>query len=466
MSEPYVPELPEELPPTKEELMRRLREQNEPVDLKKLKQIYKKWLYLDDDDEVLDVVMAVACDRKLPGDPVWMFLISASGGTKTELVRNLCGPDIYTLDSLTPHTLISGKIEKNEDGNYEPVKGILRHINGKVLVIKDFTVILNKRREDRDDIFGQLRSLYDGYLEYAYGTSAEPVRIPATIGLIAACVPAIQMYQKLYTILGERFLTVRHKPNRKESSSRALGNLGEEEKMRAELGMYTRHFLEDIKPGPIKEEPGCRDTILNIADATAKLRTPVPIRFWHYEIDEAALPTIEYPTRLSKQLLKLARLLALVRNKTKITPAEMKTVRRVARDTCFSNRIKILEKIKFDELHDTREISELTGIPLATCWRELKEMEYLNLCSYNRQETAADSFGRTKHDPERDGWKMTDKDLYDVLDTGTLTPEPPEKSQRVLQGLLPVSVSSPPREQENRKRERRVAGGTPVKQKG
>jgi hypothetical protein len=85
--------LPEDLSTNKEDLLRRLCEQQQPVNLDALKKVYKKWLYLDDDDEVLDVVLAVACDRKLPGDPVWLFLISASGGTKTELVRNLFGPD-------------------------------------------------------------------------------------------------------------------------------------------------------------------------------------------------------------------------------------------------------------------------------------------------------------------------------------------------------------------------------------
>jgi hypothetical protein len=369
--------------------------------------------------------MAAACDRKLPGDPLWLLVISASGGTKTEIVRNLQGNEIYSLDSLTEHTLISGKIQTNEDGTSEPVGGILPQIDGKVVVIKDFTTILNKHREQRDEIFSQLRALYDGYIEYAFGNMKEPIRGHAKIGLIGACVPAILMYQKFYVILGERFLSVRHRPHRLNSAERALVNLGNENQMRDELSMLTEQFFKNIETKDIIEEPGMRQTILKIADAVAKLRTPVSMSIWQYDVKEAMTPSIEYPTRLAKQLLKLAKLLALVRGKDRVEQAELNIIKRVARDSCIPNRIKILEITEPNKAYKTREISEATNIPLTTCWREMKEMEYLGLCTYKEAQTNADSFGRQKHDAKEDGWTITDESLYTVKIVSCFTNVPP-----------------------------------------
>ena len=53
-------------------------------------------------------------NRQLYGDPVWMFLITASGGMKSELLRAFrVHSDAYTLDLLTPHTFARARSLKN-----------------------------------------------------------------------------------------------------------------------------------------------------------------------------------------------------------------------------------------------------------------------------------------------------------------------------------------------------------------
>jgi len=146
-------------------------------------------------------------------------LISPSGGTKTEIVRNIKNKDIYTLDSVTAHSFISGKIDKDDDGNPIPVTGILKEIDGKILIIKDFTVLLGKRREDRDEIFSQLRSLYDGYIEFAFGTSPTPIRIEAKIGLIAAVHPSNRRIHKSVSPTWRKILKNKASPRRQKSNT-------------------------------------------------------------------------------------------------------------------------------------------------------------------------------------------------------------------------------------------------------
>jgi hypothetical protein len=395
----------------------------EPITLKEVKETFKKWLYLEGDDEVIDVIIAGSIDRRVKGDPLWLLLISPSGGTKTETVRNIKNKDIYTLDSVTAHSFISGKIDKDDDGNPIPVTGILKEIDGKILIIKDFTVLLGKRREDRDEIFSQLRSLYDGYIEFAFGTSPTPVRIEAKIGLIAAVTPAIDVFTKVYLQLGERFLKIRHHPDAKKATHKALSNLGKEDQMRTEITAKTTRFLTTLQINDLPPIPEAYSLLIeDIALTVAILRTPVPMNIWKFEMNNTAEPITEYPTRLVKQLMKLAYSLSIIRGKTEVTIAEIKTVKRVARDTCVPNRVLIIDALmpKTEEetkSFTTREISQKSKIPLTTCWRELKEMEILSLVEYNKTEQLTGTYNNnTKHTPENDGWKLLNIELANILE--------------------------------------------------
>jgi hypothetical protein len=231
----------------------------------------------------------------------------------------------------------------------------------------------------------------------------QPLRIPAKIGLIAACVPAIECYQRLYTILGERFLTVRHRPNRIKAAEQALANLGKEDGIRGELCGITTVFLKSITPKEITLESNMKGDILKLADALACMRTPVPHGTFTQDGLETFTPTIEYPTCISKQLLKLSKLLALIRGKTTAGSAELATVKRVARDSCIQNRLKILDNLPPKKSRTTRELSDAAKIPLMTCWRDLKEMESLHLVEYMETNEAA-----------TDGWKLADDTLVSL----------------------------------------------------
>lgn len=397
---------------------------NTPPTLEKVQTIFKDWLHLSDDYEFLEVILACRCDRRLAGDPVWLFAIANSGGTKTEIVRALDADDVYSLDSLTRHTLVSGKIAVDSStGQVLPVKGILPQIDGKVLVIKDFTIILSKRVEERDEIFSQLRGLYDGYLEYGFGTTDKPVRIKAQIGLIAATTPAIDMYGKLYTMLGERFLKVRHNADARKTAMKASENLGKEGVMRSELQSIVERFVKHLNFRDYTIADDLREYVVSLAMATALLRTQVRIKFWRCEINEASTPNVEYPTRLTKQFLKLLKLLANIRGHDSITKEDIHTVQRVARDTCVPNRVKIIRRLMEQTqaslpndltVITTREVARDTGIPLTTCWRELKELEYLGLVEYD-ESYKEDRYGHQSHNPEGDGWTLVDPDTFNPL---------------------------------------------------
>ena len=164
-------------------------------------QILSHWLYLED-FQAIDIIMATAISICLPGDPVWLFLIAPAGSSKTELLRSFTGNLIYTISTLTPQTLISGlKGVKDAD--------LLPKLNGKVLIIKDFTSILSKKNEDQTAIFADLREAYDGYLEKSFGSGVGTKRHESKFGLIAGVTDAIDKYRVVHSQLGERFLKCR-----------------------------------------------------------------------------------------------------------------------------------------------------------------------------------------------------------------------------------------------------------------
>ena len=357
-----------------------------PKNLDELYVTYDNWLHLEDKDkETIEVVLAATLDRDIPGDPLWIYIISPSGGFKTELVRALNKYDkVYTLDSITPATFISGKVAKRkEDGKFYPVAGILKSLDGKVLVIKDFTVILSSPDIVRTEIYGQLRGIQDGYLEKAFGTLKEPIRIHAKIGLIMAVTPAIDHYTKAHNILGERFLKIRQHPDMKKTAERAFKNLGQETQMREDLATATAYYLNHVrqtKPYP-KTTNEQMNRMIQIAHYIALMRTRVMGHYSYGVLVEPYFTEPEVPTRVAKQLKKLIIGLAIVRQHNEITEDDMTTIQRVAKDCSIPIRQKIVDALRtfLDKEVLAFQLQHATKLPLNTVKNELIKMTLLGI---------------------------------------------------------------------------------------
>ncbi len=359
---------------------------SEPKNIEELRANFNYWLYLTDNDrEAVEVVLAAALDRDIPGDPFWLYVISPSGGIKTEIIRALSKYDkAYTLDSLTPATFVSGKVEKDkETGDMYPVAGILESINGKVLIIKDFTVVLSSPDIARTEIYGQLRAIHDGYFEKAFGTLPDPIRVESKIGLIAAVTGAIDLYTKAHSILGERLLKLRLHPKTTETTMKAYENLGKEEKLREDLTTTTAYYLRHVRttrpyPKPSGEQ---MRALTKISRYIALMRTHVISRYFQGQIVNMDFTEPEVPTRVVKQLKKLAIGLAVVRQHDEVTADDMKTVKRVAKDCSLPVRQKIVESLAtfLDKSVLAFQIQHDTRLPLNTVQNELKKMALLGI---------------------------------------------------------------------------------------
>lgn len=256
--------------------------------LKKARAVFAKWLQLDD-STVLDVIAGVIQAHRIPGDPVWMFLVGAPGGAKTEILRAFSGHElVFPLSKFSPKTLVSGFVREEDPS-------LLPKLDGRVLVVKDFTTVLQMQREARAEIFSTLRDAYDGEVAQSFGTG-ETKRYSSRFGLIAAVTPAIDDYDALHAQLGERFLKFRvHTVDRLSATHRALQNAGHEEQMRDELQKAARILLVARKP--CEAPDWMQEALVNLAEWLAVCRSVV-----QRDRDSAVkyMPQAEVGTRLVK----------------------------------------------------------------------------------------------------------------------------------------------------------------------
>ena len=94
--------------------------------LAKVKNIFNRWLYLEDNN-FIDVGLATVVAHGFGGDPLWLFLIAASGSGKTEFIRSLGTDRIHHLSAITPNTFVSGL---NQPKKKHP--SLLPELDGKV----------------------------------------------------------------------------------------------------------------------------------------------------------------------------------------------------------------------------------------------------------------------------------------------------------------------------------------------
>ena len=336
-------------------------------------EVVGRWLRMTD-VEAIDTIMATAGAIYLPGDPLWLQVVAPPGGTKSEMLRALQGPRVVSISTLTPQSLISGLKGKGTDID------LLPHLDGKLLIIKDFTSILSKKTEDSTAIFADLREAYDGYLEKSFGSGVGIKGYHATFGVIAGVTPAIDMYRTVHALLGERFLRVNVVGDEDGAIARASQLEGQEKQMREELGRTIGGYLtragEWTSPDILVEQRFL-EQLRALARITAALRSAVARDRRHYVLYP---PQREIGTRLVKQLQKLAKALANWRERVLVSAEDYATVRRVALDGIPHQRLAVLTVLLAAEgWMATRQVGQGADLPTESAGEALEDMWMLGL---------------------------------------------------------------------------------------
>ena len=347
---------------------------------------YQKWLKLKN-TEIIDVFYGSLIANRLQGDPIWLLLVGQSGCGKTEIIMSIKDVnDIYSIDTLTKNTLVSGA---HGIGGSDP--SLIPQLDKKILAIKDFTTILDMHPNDRDEIFAQLRSAYDGEFNKPFGVGILRSYV-SKFGIIGGVTRAIELYTEGNTALGERFLRY-HFPvsntqkGRFEVMHKALQNITSNQKdtMHKELREIGTSVLNfNYENVPLMDE-NFTNKLVALADWTSMLRGAVIRDKYTKEITHKAF--IELGTRLVTQLGKLSFGIGMFKGIDKLDMDVYDSVKEVARSSIPTKNEELVRRLYFlkgkKEL-SVNELSEIIGLPTITVQRIAENLCILGALSKTR----------------------------------------------------------------------------------
>jgi hypothetical protein len=277
-----------------------------PRTLAEVDSVFRHWLYLEDLGMVY-VVLATVAANLCQGDPLWVQLVGASSGGKTEVLNSLSLlPNVHAASTMTEGSLLSGTPKKETAQGARG--GLLRAIGEfGVIICKDFGSILVMNRDQRSALLAALREIYDGSWTRHIGVDGgRELHWDGKVALIGGCTAAIDDFHAVSSVLGERYLLYRiPKVDAAKQGRRALANVGHEAALRAELaeavaglfaGLGARETLPEL-------EEGEADQIVALASLVAHARSGVVRDGRTREIE--LIPDTEGPARLAQELQRL-----------------------------------------------------------------------------------------------------------------------------------------------------------------
>ena len=345
-------------------------------------QRYREWMHLPN-VEPLDIMYGVLFGNRLEGDPLWLFMVSPPGGGKSEILMSLNkAPLIFATTSLTPHALASGA---SGPGGSDP--SLIPILNGRVLIIKDFTAILSLPYMAKDEIFGTLRDIYDGELTKVFGNNI--IRhYKSRFGIIAGVTPDIEAHTTTHVSLGARFLYYRIRvPGRinvgGDIIGRAIDNTIQEASMRGDLQAVAYEALNrkiTVSDAP-KLNAVFKKRLVGLAQWVASMRAVVAKERYTREI--LYTPSAELGTRLGKQLAKLAIGVGVYKQAEQLGEEHYRLVVKVARDTAPSRSEEIIRRLwlngGIDDYVPTGSVVGWTGLNQETCRNLLQDLTILKV---------------------------------------------------------------------------------------
>lgn len=332
----------------------------------------------------LDVSLAAILTAGWEGEPLWGFIVAppSSGKTATLQIFQKDRDGTIFRNTLTPHALVSGLKRQHQD--------LLPRLDGKCLVIKDFTSILTMHREGRDEILGDLRAIFDGDFSKSFGSDVGDKEYVARFNLLAAVTPVIELHYTVDSIVGQRFFMVRMAlPPEYDSDAER-----EPEAIKAELQEKLLELLKARRADnsrPRLSEDQVREC-KGLAGEVATLRTEVPR---DSKGDLKMMPSKEGPVRLANQFEKIACGVAFARGHAEVLEEDIEIVRRVARDTVPSVRREVLVAVTAGPM-TVRDVCAITRLGDWEARRKLEDLHILDVLAVKEESQVR--FYETKQD--------------------------------------------------------------------
>lgn len=272
----------------------------------------QKYVYMED-TTMIDVSLAsIIANRLHMGTPVWLIIVGASSGGKSQILKPLALSDskyMHRVDDLTENTFLSGaNLGKDKQASL-----LLRIGHSGMLVISDMTVLFSRGVESRNAILSQFRMLYDGEMSKHVGTSDKPVVWKGHLGIVAGSTPSIYRHMEDVADMGERFMYWRmHQYDERKATQLALSrNVHGNDLDKVMADTYSEYIQEVVKSKvkPVLTEEDM-EHIIDISILAEKMRTVTrPDRFSH---TVEYIPTTAFPMRTALQLRHIGEALSIM----------------------------------------------------------------------------------------------------------------------------------------------------------
>lgn len=332
-----------------------------------------------------------------------MLIIGPPSNAKTELLRALDEyPDAVFVSTLTDKTIVSGL--KPKAGMPDP--SLIHKLDGRTMVLKDFTSVLSMRPEKQAEILGQLRELYDGKYNSFWG-NGKVIDWRGHVGLLGACTPVYDKHYGVIGSLGDRFLLYRTEECDAEAMAHmAQSMVGRDIDMRAEIRDAVHKFLhqfQDVTNLHFEVDVRSNAQIVSLACFCAYGRTAVDRNYRDRTIEYEPLP--EGTARLTKQFMQIGMALALIHDKDRIDGEIYEIVKKIGRDLLPGRRLSIIRELFHKGCTQdqgawmkTGEIADRLNVPTNTAKMTAEDLMVVRVLQRDRD-------GEKENSPYR--WRLT-----------------------------------------------------------
>lgn len=356
----------------------------------KLKPVYEafsRWLKMTPDlFMALRAALATNIAGPWAGDPLWLFIVGPPASGKSEILMSMDGaPGTVYQSSVTRESLISG-FQGAKDASLIP------RIIGNCGVFKDWTEMLEAHPTEQAKAYSCLRGFYDGRVDKTFG-NGKSCDYRGTGGILAGVTNDIYRVGK--ASLGERFLKFQvPRPRRLVRNAiieAAILNVTREKEKDMDIRDAVKKFL-DFERQPLSPEEAIpkkvRNRLYALTELIAILRQSVD---WGgsgsmREREVAVRPDPEMPTRLAKQLSRLAIADLVVRGKQVIDADAWRLVERVAFNTANGFNLDVVEAMMMLDGTDLEypDICSAARMHRNTLDRRMEGLEVLGIVQKTR----------------------------------------------------------------------------------
>lgn len=351
-------------------------------------------------EQSLAVLLATNISVKLGGELLWYYLVGPSSAGKSLLCDAIGAAKTYSKSLGKITGIHSGyKIGKSKKDH-----SVLRMVNHKCAIWKDWTSVLTLPDTMLENIYGELREIYDGSTNTAYRTEIKRDYSNIRFSIIAGTTYEILRHSRSH--LGERFLSVDISDSSHGSHKHVTTGLkhivggiqnsypqGQDREVppdrmvevkRRTIGFLNHLHTKLLTCKPVHVSEKMLNRLSDSARFIARLRGRVVREGANREI--AYRPRPEVAIRLAGQLAKTSMCLATVLNREEVDDKVFEIVTKVGIDTAQGQNFDIIstlmrchEENEFVGL-DAKQIASRIGyMSSSSVTSKLDDMKHLKL---------------------------------------------------------------------------------------